>query len=161
MENSYNEKEYINNKIKNFYKQKYATKSYYINKSIKNKHINKRENDRILGGFNKIYNNITARINSVLNMNDLRNYRDYDRILGCSYDELQNYITDKLKFGMTLDNYGAWEIDHIIPISYFNFNKYDDEFDNNISKCFHYTNLQPLWLPENRKKSNKLFYDFE
>jgi hypothetical protein len=52
---------------------------------------------------------------------------------------------------MSYDNYGEWEVDHIIPISNFDFNK-----DSDIKNCCYYTNLQPLWLPDNRKKYNKL-----
>lgn len=57
---------------------------------------------------------------------------------------------------MNFDNYGEWEIDHIIPVSSFDFN-----IKNNIFKCFNYKNLQPLWKLENRKKSNKLNYSTE
>ncbi len=53
-----------------------------------------------------------------------------------------------MKEGMTYENYGEWEVDHILPFSGFDFNK--------IRECCHYTNLQPLWYEENRKKSNKI-----
>ena len=52
---------------------------------------------------------------------------------------------------MGVDNYGEWEVDHIIPVDHFKFEEYDDVF-----KCFHYSNLQPLWAPNNKRKSNKL-----
>ena len=52
---------------------------------------------------------------------------------------------------MTFENYGEWQIDHIYPIS-----KYDFTDINNFYECFHYTNLQPLWAEENRIKSNKI-----
>lgn len=43
------------------------------------------------------------------------------------------------------------EIDHIRPCKSF-----DDLYDPEQSKeCFHFTNLQPLWAPENRSKSSK------
>lgn len=43
---------------------------------------------------------------------------------------------------MTWDNYGfkGWHIDHKIPCLSFNLTDIDQQ-----KKCFHYTNLQPLW----------------
>ena len=52
---------------------------------------------------------------------------------------------------MNFDNYGEWEIDHIIPISKFNLRNKED-----LEKCCHYTNLQPLWKHDNRVKYNNL-----
>jgi hypothetical protein len=60
-------------------------------------------------------------------------------------------MLNKLKDNMTFDNHGEWEVDHIIPVSSFDFKDY-----NNVLKCFNYTNLQPLWKKENREKSNKI-----
>ena len=56
-----------------------------------------------------------------------------------------------MKEGMTFDDYGEWEVDHIVPFSYFDFTKF-----NEIHICYNYNNLQPLWKPENREKGNKL-----
>ena len=49
-------------------------------------------------------------------------------------------------------NYGThWHLDHILPISLFNFEQKSDKLI-----CFHWTNYQPLLSDENKKKSNKL-----
>ena len=49
----------------------------------------------------------------------------------------------------------GWHIDHIIPVKYFakNFDFTDIEVQK---KCWHYTNLQPLWAHENLKKKDKI-----
>jgi hypothetical protein len=133
------------------YKMDRSYKNKYKNESIKECHIKKRINLRKSSLFGKIYDNITTRINEVLKENNLIFRMDYDKIIGLMMDELENYITGKLKPGMTLDNYGDWEIDHIYPIS-----KFDFSIPSSIDKCFNYTNLQPLWMLENREKYNKI-----
>lgn len=72
------------------------------------------------------------------------------KLVGCSIEDLKIYISTLFKPGMTWDNYGKWHIDHIKPCSLFDFSKQEEQ-----EKCFHYTNLQPLWASENFTKSNK------
>lgn len=72
-------------------------------------------------------------------------------LLGCEYDFLRKHIEDKFALGMTWSNHGEWEIDHIIPVSSF-----DLTIEEEQKKCFHYTNMQPLWMKDNRKKGNKI-----
>ena len=73
-----------------------------------------------------------------------------EKIVGISYKELAKYLETKFKPGMTLTNYGEWHIDHIKPVTKFDLTK-----PGELEKCFHYTNLQPLWAKENIRKSNK------
>jgi hypothetical protein len=79
---------------------------------------------------------------------DLDVNRTYD-IVGCSPDELRDYLSSKFTEGMSWENYGKWHIDHIIPIS--SANTKDD-----VCRLSHYTNLQPLWEKDNLKKGNKI-----
>lgn len=72
------------------------------------------------------------------------------KLLGCTIDELKAHITSLFLKGMTWDNYGKWHIDHIKPCSLFDFSKGEEQL-----KCFHYTNLQPLWAIDNLIKNNK------
>lgn len=55
---------------------------------------------------------------------------------------------------MSWDNYGyrGWHIDHIKPCSSFNLSDIKEQ-----KKCFHYSNMQPLWWKDNIAKSNKVY----
>jgi hypothetical protein len=44
----------------------------------------------------------------------------------------------------------GWHIDHVRPCCAFDLTKPEDQ-----KKCFHHTNLQPLWWHENLAKSGK------
>ena len=71
-------------------------------------------------------------------------------LLGCSVAELKQHLEKKFTEGMSFDNYGKWHIDHIRPCAKFDLSKGEEQ-----KKCFHYTNLQPLWAEENLKKGVK------
>lgn len=73
-------------------------------------------------------------------------------LIGCSVKMLIQYIERQFSDGMSWDNYGlhTWHIDHIRPVSSFDLTNIED-----VKKCFHYTNLQPLWAKDNLQKSNK------
>ena len=58
----------------------------------------------------------------------------YSELLGCNLLEFELYLLDKLKEGMTFDNYGEWVIDHIKPISLFNLD-IDKELFTPLSKA--------------------------
>ena len=66
-------------------------------------------------------------------------------------DFLKTWIECKFKEGMTWENRHLWHIDHIIPCSSFDLTKPEEQ-----AKCFHYTNLQPLWASENLSKGNRI-----
>ena len=72
-------------------------------------------------------------------------------ILGCSAQEWKIYLENKFTDGMSWENYGEWQIDHIVPCASFDLTK--EEYQR---KCFHYTNTQPLWKHENYKKGCKI-----
>ena len=132
---NFNKSEYVSNKIQDYYKKKCANKNKMLNAK------KKRINDRKLGGFHIIYNNIIKRINVIFKKNNLNFDISHDEIIGCSYDFLEEYIGNKLKENMTIDNYGDWEIGHIIPVSSFDFSE-----RSNIFKCFNYRNLHLIYI---------------
>jgi hypothetical protein len=72
------------------------------------------------------------------------------KLLGCNIDLLRLHLQSKFQPGMSFSNYGKWHIDHIIPCARFDLSKKSEQ-----KKCFHYTNLQPLWAEDNLIKGKK------
>lgn len=67
-----------------------------------------------------------------------------------SLADLQVHLESQFRRGMTWDNYGKWEIDHIRPVSSYAFSSIRDKA---FRECWALSNLQPLWKSENRRKS--------
>jgi hypothetical protein len=71
------------------------------------------------------------------------------KILGEEWLVIKEYFESKFTEGMSWENYGEWQIDHILPIS-------TATCEEDIIRLNHYTNLQPLWKEDNLRKSNKM-----
>ena len=70
-------------------------------------------------------------------------------IFGCSWVDLIAHLEKQFSPGMTWENRGEWEIDHIVPLA-------TAACEDDIIRLNHYSNLQPLWAHDNRTKSAKL-----
>lgn len=74
-------------------------------------------------------------------------------LLGYGFKELTEHLEGRFVEGMTWANYGQWEIDHIIPRSFFRPKSPDDvEF----RMCWRLENLRPLWRKQNGHRKKKL-----
>ena len=75
-----------------------------------------------------------------------------NKLIGCSLDFFHKWLL-YLESELNIKNYGknGWNIDHIIPCSFFNL-----ENDDELKQCFHWTNLQPLSAMDNFKKGTKI-----
>jgi len=63
------------------------------------------------------------------------------KLLGCSWNKFKNFLESQFHPEMNWNNWGdVWEIDHIKPCSSFDLTKLKEQ-----QKCFHFTNLQPLF----------------
>lgn len=96
----------------------------------------------------KLRHNLRCRIHHALN--GQKNKKTLD-LSGCSIEEFKKHIELTFKPGMSWNNHGEWQIDHIIPCRAFNLIKEEEQF-----KCFNYKNLQALWKEENLIKNDKL-----
>jgi hypothetical protein len=80
-------------------------------------------------------------------------------LVGCTMPQLKKHIESQFSDGMSWENYGypdkdylsGWHIDHITPCAAF-----DLSVESERKKCFHYSNLQPLWALDNIKKGAKI-----
>jgi hypothetical protein len=127
----------------------YSRGYYQDNKSSRNEYIKKRRKEDI--NFH-IAACLRVRISSALK----KHYKvgSAVRDLGCSIDDLKLQFKSRFYGDMTMDNYGVvWHIDHIIPLSSF-----DLTDRTQFLKAVHYTNLQPLLVEDNLRKSNKVDY---
>lgn len=72
-----------------------------------------------------------------------------EALIGCTFVELRHFVETKWKPGMTWANWGrhGWHLDHIRPCNSFDLTDPEQQ-----RRCFHFTNLQPLWAVENLSK---------
>jgi hypothetical protein len=72
-------------------------------------------------------------------------------LFSCTPDYFWQHLERQFEPGMTRKNLGEWHIDHIVPCTQFDLTKPDEQ-----RRCFHYTNLQPLWGSENMSKRDRM-----
>ena len=78
--------------------------------------------------------------------------------VGIEQEELWQHLESQFQPGMTKDNHGndGWHVDHIRPIASFKLGELEgEELQVAAHKCWHYTNLQPLWAEDNMRKGAK------
>jgi len=77
----------------------------------------------------------------------------WENLVGYTLIELKKHLENLFTKGMSWINYGEWHVDHIIPISLWEFKiPKDREF----KQCWALANLQPLWASENFSKGNRI-----
>jgi hypothetical protein len=113
----------------------------YRNEYLKKYNKNRRKIDINF----RLKRSISSRIRDAIKNNKVNSFVFY---LGCDIEFYKQYLEEKFQDGMSWDNYGEWEIDHIRPLSLF-------DLRENFLEAFHYENTQPLWKKENRKKGSK------
>ena len=100
--------------------------------------------------------NFSRNIHHSLKIRDIdKNRRRWEKIVSYTVQDLKQHLESLFATGMSWSNYGknGWEIDHILPVSFFEYKNTDDvEF----KMCWRLENLQPLWTRDNVIKSNKV-----
>jgi hypothetical protein len=72
--------------------------------------------------------------------------------LGCTAEEFYDWMYFQFDENFTFENHGKeWHIDHVIPISHFNLENIDEQY-----QCLNWRNTMPLSVQENLSKNNKI-----
>jgi len=137
--------EYIKMKQREYYLNKYK------NNDIRQNIIKRKKNDKNEDEMKYIYRAACNRIKDTIIKYKLNIEFSYKSMLGCDRAQFKEYIISNLQEGMTLNNFGEWEMDHTIPISSFKFKSIEE-----IKECFNHKNIKPMWKHENRVKYNKV-----
>jgi len=145
-------------------------KKYYAKNREKRLEYNKKYRLENKGYFRKIAENnrkdpkfrlndaFSSGIYKSLKDGNGKNGRHWESFAEYNADDLRKHLESKFMEGMSWKNYGEWHIDHIIPISVFNF-KNPEDID--FKRCWALKNLQPLWAKANMIKHNKLNKPFQ
>jgi hypothetical protein len=94
---------------------------------------------------------LSHRIRTALKRNS--KYGSTAELVGCSIDALREYLQSQFYGGMSWDDFlaGRVHIDHKIPCFSFDLSNLEEQ-----RKCFHFSNLQPLWAADNIAKGRKI-----
>lgn len=119
-------------------------------KILNEKHKCYEKNRKLIDPQFKLVKTLRSRLNSALKRRNIEKGFSTMELTGCELSFLKNYIEDKFTEGMTWENHGSWHLDHRTPICSFDLTKEEEQ-----KKCFHFTNLQPLWAEDNLSKGGK------
>ena len=140
-------KEYYLKNKERILKQQYE----YIckNREIRNLAARKRYYKKMKDPSFRIIQAIRARTRGVLRGTD-KSKTSFEYLGIPNLEFFWKHLEKQFKPGMTRENYGLWEIDHIKAIS--TFDRTDPE---QLKICFNYKNCQPMWSLDNKIKGNK------
>jgi hypothetical protein len=100
----------------------------------------------------RLRNYLGSRVNKAIKRKSGKKVTGTILLLGCSIENLWLYLESKFELGMTRANYGrVWHVDHIMPCAIFDLTKPEHQ-----RRCFHFSNLQPMFDLENKRKGAKV-----
>lgn len=121
----------------------------YSKRESQRNHVNQRDRERRSEDIGyKLKRNLKGRVCSAIKASKTRKTNTTVVLLGCTIENLKTHLESLWADGMNWENYGfgddKWHIDHIIPCAAFDLTIKEEQ-----EKCFHYSNLQPLWQSDN------------
>ena len=138
------------NKVKEYWKKDSSKrKEYFKEYRIKNR---KKRYEYMLKYMKEninynISHKLRHRLNMALKSQMVRKTNKALELLGCTIEEFKNHLQSLFIEGMSWKNRKKWHIDHIKACNTFNLSNPEEQ-----KKCFHYSNMQPLWAIDNQRK---------
>ena len=161
--------EYIKkwNQVNKEYLKEYRKQWGKIHKEHRKKYmkIYRKKNKEVLQLYRNRYKNQQYNSNPQFRLNSCmrtginqslkgnKNGKHWETLVNYTLEDLMIHLEFQFQEGMTWENYGKWHVDHIIPISFFKFQTYDDQ---EFKECWALDNLQPLWAKDNIRKHNNI-----
>jgi hypothetical protein len=101
----------------------------------------------------RVAENLRRAVGGCIERNSFRKSSKLNEYLGCNSQEFKVYLESLFQPGMAWDNYGfgndKWNIDHRVPLA-------SAKTVEDLYRLSHYSNLQPMWQPENFAKGDKM-----
>lgn len=134
---------------------------------LKDYHAEWRKNNEDYKGYKRLYEKelkdknpqyklnqyFRREMNISLKERNAKKTSPYFDALGYTPEELKTHLESLFTKGMSWDNYGEWHIDHIIPLSKY---QYTSTNDLSFKECWSLENLQPLWSKDNLSKRDRI-----
>ena len=136
-------------------KQTVEFKEYHRLYSIEYRRLNKEKvNECIRSSYRKkvkqlkykLKFRLRNRLYAALKTKNIKKQASAMNLIGCTIDELKLHIEALWLPNMSWNNHTnkGWHIDHIQPCNTFDLTDIEQQ-----KRCFHYTNLRPLWSKDN------------
>ena len=80
----------------------------------------------------------------------------WEHVVGCTADVFNEWVEDQFTDGMSWDNHGEWQFDHVWSLYSYDFPKIfksGGDIVAAMAHAGHYTNISPLWKSDNTAKS--------
>lgn len=109
----------------------------------------RRNRKRLTDPINRLKLRLNTRVRLALKKSGIRKSALTCDLIGCTIPQLRVHFEAQFQPGMSWNNHTirGWHIDHIVACKYFDLSDVNEQ-----RRCFHYTNLQPLWWFENVRK---------
>jgi hypothetical protein len=98
----------------------------------------------------RLIHNMRTRVKNAIKADSGEKAEKTMELLGCSVQHVRDHLESQFTKGMTWETQGEWHVDHIRPCASFDLTDPEEQ-----KKCFHWTNLQPLWAQDNLRKGAK------